>query len=552
MKNSKPVYLLIVIVFLTECSSLYSQVSQQWATSFNSPTNGSDEPVAMTIDNSGNIYVAGVSPTSTTADDFVTIKYNPAGVQQWAARYNYSSGQDDIVKGMAIDGSGNVYVTGTNTSGFLQTVKYNSSGIEQWVKRLGVPTASPAASGNGKSPIAIDAAGNIYVGGARTFGSGQNSSYLLVKYNLNGDSVWTRTYKGTHFLAGLGSGIRCIKIDGNSVYVTGKSFDQNPDLSSSAFATTIKYDLSGNPLWIRKDTLINGSDDVIGMETDPSGNIIVTCDHGFNILTLKYNSAGDRLWKKSYTGISGNYYDNVTGIAVDPSGNIYLTGSSVRTTGSGGEDFFTLKYDPSGNLMWERFYNGTYGDGDYSKGISVDSAGNAYITGTAYDLNFDFNYTTIKYDTDGNQKWKISYDGGFTHRGDEPVAISLDPSGNVIVTGTSSRGTNTDDFTTVKYSQTTGVNQISSQIPNGYSLSQNYPNPFNPATKINYELRIKNFVSLKISDVSGKMVFELVNQNQNPGSYEVDFDGSNLPSGVYFYELTAGEFSETKKMSLIK
>ena len=146
MKNSKPVYLLIVIVFLTECSSLYSQVSQQWATSFNSPTNGSDEPVAMTIDNSGNIYVAGVSPTSTTADDFVTIKYNPAGVQQWAARYNYSSGQDDIVKGMAIDGSGNVYVTGTNTSGFLQTVKYNSSGIEQWVKRLGVPTASPAAS----------------------------------------------------------------------------------------------------------------------------------------------------------------------------------------------------------------------------------------------------------------------------------------------------------------------------------------------------------------------------------------------------------------------
>ncbi len=552
MKNSKPVYLLIVIVFLTECSSLYSQVSQQWATSFNSPTNGSDEPVAMTIDNSGNIYVAGVSPTSTTADDFVTIKYNPAGVQQWAARYNYSSGQDDIVKGMAIDGSGNVYVTGTNTSGFLQTVKYNSSGIEQWVKRLGVPTASPAASGNGKSPIAIDAAGNIYVGGARTFGSGQNSSYLLVKYNLNGDSVWTRTYKGTHFLAGLGSGIRCIKIDGNSVYVTGKSFDQNPDLSSSAFATTIKYDLSGNPLWIRKDTLINGSDDVIGMETDPSGNIIVTCDHGFNILTLKYNSAGDRLWKKSYTGISGNYYDNVTGIAVDPSGNIYLTGSSVRTTVSGGEDFLTLKYDPSGNLMWERFYNGTYGDGDYSKGISVDSAGNAYITGIAFDLNFDFNYLTIKYDTDGVQKWKISYDGGFTHRRDEPVAITLDLSGNVIVTGTSSRGVNTDDFTTVKYSQTTGVNQISSQIPNGYSLSQNYPNPFNPATKINYELRIKNYVSLKISDVSGKEVFELVNQNQNPGSYEVDFYAGNLPSGVYFYKLTAGEFSETKKMSLIK
>ena len=558
MKNSKPVLLLSVIIFFIECSSLCSQVSQQWVTSFNGPNNGSDEPVAMTVDTSGNIYVTGVSPTITTGKDYVTIKYNPAGVQQWAARYN-SSGQDDIVKGLAIDGSGNVFVTGSNSAGYLQTVKYNSSGIEQWAKRLGVPIASPAAPGSGKSPIAIDAAGNIYVGGARTFGSGQNSSYLLVKYNLNGDSVWTRTYKGSHFLAGLGSAIRCIKIDGNFIYVTGKSFDQNPDLSSSAFATTIKYDLSGNQLWLRKDTLINGSDDVIGMESDPSGNLIVTCNYGFDIVTYKYNSSGVRLWKKLYAGIGGNYYDNVTGIAVDPSGNIYLTGSSVRTTGSGGEDFLTLKYDPSGNLMWERFYNGTYGDGDYSKGISVDSAGNAYITGTAYDLNFDFNYMTIKYDTDGAQKWKISYDGGFTHRRDEPVAIALDLSGNVIVTGISSRGVSTDDFTTVKYSQTTGVNQISSQIPKGYSLSQNYPNPFNPVTKINYELRVTNYVSLKIYDIKGKEIETFINRKQSAGSYEIIFDAGNLPSGVYFYKLvvsssnqTAGEFSETKKMSLIK
>ncbi|MBK6772155.1 MAG: SBBP repeat-containing protein, partial [Ignavibacteria bacterium] len=97
--------------------------------------NGSDEPVAMTVDTSGNIYVTGVSPTITTGKDYVTIKYNPAGVQQWAARYN-SSGQDDIVKGLAIDGSGNVFVTGSNSAGYLQTVKYNSSGIEQWAKRF--------------------------------------------------------------------------------------------------------------------------------------------------------------------------------------------------------------------------------------------------------------------------------------------------------------------------------------------------------------------------------------------------------------------------------
>ena len=549
MKNSKPVYLLIALILLTECSSLYSQVSQQWATSFNSPTNGSDEPVAMTVDNSGNIYVTGVSPTSTTAKDFATVKYNSEGVQQWVARFNSAGPQDEIVKGIAVDASGNVIVTGSVSAGFLLTVKYNSSGTEQWAKRLGVPTASPAAPGNGKSPIAIDAAGNIYVGGARTFGSGQNSSYLLVKYNLNGDSLWTRTYKGTQFLAGLGSAVKCIKVDGNSVYVTGKSFDMNPNFT---FATTIKYDLSGNQIWLRKDTLINGSDDVIGMETDHSGNLIVTCNYGFDIVTYKYNSSGVRLWKKLYAGIGGNYYDNVTGIAVDPSGNIYLTGNSVRTTGSGGEDFLTLKYDPTGNLMWDRFYNGTYGDGDYSKGISVDAEGNSYITGIAFDLSFDFNYTTIKYDTDGTQNWKISYDGGFTHRRDEPVAIALDLSGNVIVTGISSRGVNTDDFTTVKYSQTTGVNQISSQIPKGYSLSQNYPNPFNPATNLEFGISKLGFVTLKIFDLLGKEIATLVNSELRAGSYKYNFDAGNSPSGVYFYKLTAGEFSETKKMSLIK
>ena len=161
MKNSKPVYLLIALILLTECSSLYSQVSQQWATSFNSPTNGSDEPVAMTVDNSGNIYVTGVSPTSTTAKDFATVKYNSEGVQQWVARFNSAGPQDEIVKGIAVDASGNVIVTGSVSAGFLLTVKYNSSGTEQWAKQLGVPTASPEAPGNGKSPIAVDAAGTV-------------------------------------------------------------------------------------------------------------------------------------------------------------------------------------------------------------------------------------------------------------------------------------------------------------------------------------------------------------------------------------------------------
>ncbi len=96
--------------------------------------------------------------------------------------------------------------------------------------------------------------------------------------------------------------------------------------------------------------------------------------------------------------------------------------------------------------------------------------------------------------------------------------------------------------------------QTSNVVPDNFSLSQNYPNPFNPSTRINYELRNTNYVTLKVFDLLGKEVASLVNEKQNAGSYAVDFNSSefNLPSGIYFYTLNAGEFKETKKMVLVK
>ncbi len=99
-----------------------------------------------------------------------------------------------------------------------------------------------------------------------------------------------------------------------------------------------------------------------------------------------------------------------------------------------------------------------------------------------------------------------------------------------------------------------GITQTSSTIPDKFSLNQNYPNPFNPSTRINYELRNSNYVSLKVFDLLGKEVAQLVNEKQNAGSYAVDFNSAelNLPSGIYFYTLNAGEFKETRKMVLVK
>jgi hypothetical protein len=81
---------------------------------------------------------------------------------------------------------------------------------------------------------------------------------------------------------------------------------------------------------------------------------------------------------------------------------------------------------------------------------------------------------------------------------------------------------------------------------------QNYPNPFNPSTTINFKIKDARFVNLKIYDISGKEVATLINENMKAGEYKIDFKANNIPSGTYFYTLKAGDFSETKKMTLIK
>jgi hypothetical protein len=96
------------------------------------------------------------------------------------------------------------------------------------------------------------------------------------------------------------------------------------------------------------------------------------------------------------------------------------------------------------------------------------------------------------------------------------------------------------------------VSKIGNSVPDKFSLSQNYPNPFNPSTNIKFQIANNKYVLLKVFDVIGREVQTLVNEKLKPGEYEVTFDGSALPSGVYFYKLTAGEFTQTKKLILLK
>jgi photosystem II stability/assembly factor-like uncharacterized protein len=145
--------------------------------------------------------------------------------------------------------------------------------------------------------------------------------------------------------------------------------------------------------------------------------------------------------------------------------------------------------------------------------------------------------------------------------GKDNFTMNPGDSQTIIVAQLIARGTsNVNSVTKLKQlsdlvaNYTVGIKQISSFVPNLYSLYQNYPNPFNPVTKIKFDIPNirQSTVTLRIFDIKGSEVQTLVNETLQPGTYETTFDGSNLTSGVYFYQLTSGNFKETKKLLLLK
>jgi hypothetical protein len=104
----------------------------------------------------------------------------------------------------------------------------------------------------------------------------------------------------------------------------------------------------------------------------------------------------------------------------------------------------------------------------------------------------------------------------------------------------------------LKYDITVDVENFHAEVPTDFTLYQNYPNPFNPSTKIRFVIPKSSFVNIKVYNVLGKEIVTLINEERPAGNHEVEFSGTDLPSGVYFYKLQTGSFIQTKKMILLR
>jgi hypothetical protein len=194
-----------------------------------------------------------------------------------------------------------------------------------------------------------------------------------------------------------------------------------------------------------------------------------------------------------------------------------------------------------------------------------------------FDTSYSFcNQTTVCFDTSFTSLFgisrkvkKFSYNGGISYGAGEEFANGIGIYLFSVIAGLYSCYSRLQGcvINGVVYGDTSlilGIKKISNEVPASYKLYQNYPNPFNPATKIRFSIPNSLFeggwgddmrddhVNLVIYNKLGKEVTTLVNKSLNPGEYEVEWDASDYPSGIYFYRLIAGEFSYSKKMVLIK
>jgi hypothetical protein len=551
----KKVILPLLFMMLTAVS--YTQ----WISNFGGYTTGdvsltNAKGIAITVDNSGCSYVTGICNEGVTGNDILVIKYDTSGDTIWTRSYNGSADSDDDGLGICVDGSGNVYVVGSiMNSGMsydMALLKYNSNGDLQWVRSYA------GTEGNNEDRalgIAVDSEDHIYITGFSTE-SDLKTDIVTRKYDSEGELLWSVLEDGADDLDSKGMGI--VVDNSGNICVTGFTNTTN----NGADIITIKYDSYGNQSSLATfNGGGNSEDKAFGIAVDENDNMFVvgyTTNSNIDYAVLSYSSSGSLNWSNSYNG-TGNGEDKAFGIAVDESGNTYITGHSM--TSEPNYDYVTLMVNSSGSIAWTSSYNGT-GNGDdkasalglvYSEG----TASQVVVTGESYGTSVNNDFATVRYDASTGSQIAVSRYSMSTTSNDKASDIAITPGTNmIIVTGFSEiiieANAGPSYLSTVSLGSINSELITNSNTPSKFTLHQNYPNPFNPSTTIKFDISTGENVRLSIYDMLGRTVDVLINQNLQAGSYTISYTNKSLSSGIYLYELKAGNYREIKKMTLVK
>jgi hypothetical protein len=529
---------LTTLLFSTLSFTAFAQVPVEWTRSYNGPADNDDEAIDMAIDASGNAYVTGTSFATNGTYDITTVMYSAAGVQQWVATYNGTGNNNDGADAVAVDANGNVYVTGRARSVSnledIVTIKYNASGIQQWAVTYN-------GSGNGLDEgkdVTVDASGNVYVTGYFSL-SNNYTDMITIKYDAAGNQQWATPFNGVNNGSDEGD---AIILDGTgNLYVCGKGNEnQSSGLSD---IVTIKYNCSaGAQQWLRAyDAGVSDNDYGRAITLDQAGNVIVTGQSfytglWFDIATIKYDAAGTQQWAMRYN-FGANKYEDAKSITTDLNNNVFVAGYG-QGTGTG-NDGVLIKYNAAGAQQWVSRYTSTGNNDDRFFSVVCDDTANAYTTGYMTLSSTNKDYATVKYNSAGTQKWIATYDGagnGF----DYGAVIGIGSASEIYVTGyaDANTGVNTNnDYVTIKYAT---ANIGFAEYNNTISDIVMYPNPTtgNSTISISAEFLKENTkLYLSVYDVTGREVVSQKDFTCNNSFATFSLSNIQLAKGVYTIKL---------------
>ncbi len=505
-----------------------------------------------------------------------------AQAPSWVWARSAGGANSECAQSVAIDGSGNSYVTGTFDGASLTfgsytltnagsadifLVKYDTYGNVLWAKSAGGTAYDAPRS------VTVDASGNAFITGnfyspTLTFGSytltNSGVNLFLAKFDSNGIVAWAKNASGT-----AAEYATSVAVDSfGNPYLTGYAdtsiitFDTINLLNTGVFI--VKYDFNGNALWAQTAGWGTGTNyDSESIAVDASGNAYIVGNYDgtmifgsdtlssaglYDVFLAKYDANGVVQWARSAGGANYEYANSNT---IDISGNIYMTGyfnDPFTIIGNdtlvcvGLDDIFLAKYDANGNVLWAKSAGGPYLE--HANSVTADALGNAYLAGFFNDYSFTIGSTTLinasqgfdeifvaKYDPYGNVLWAKSASGT---QSDDAFSIAVDPTGNVYVAGLflsatlnfdSNVLTNANpnaiypDLFLAKLDNLEGIDEISNSL--NIIL---FPNP---ATD-NITITIPEKAKLEISNINGHLMKTIIHE-----SHVTSIDIEDFPRGVY-------------------
>jgi hypothetical protein len=418
-------------------------------------------------------------------------------------------------------------------------VKTNADGDTLWTKIFGGPGRD-----EGLSVQQTADSGYIVFANKPVLG-GVSWDVWLIRTDINGDTLWTRTFGDSAF---------DLLNDGKQTMDSGFVFTGYTESfgAGSNDVWFVKTDANGDTLWTRTFGGPQSEQGKAVQQTSDGGYIIAgyTASYGSgspDFWLVRTDDAGDTLWTKAY---GGNDWDICYSVQQTLDGGYIAAGSSA-SFGVGDHDIWIVKTDANGDTLWTRVIGGS--ENDEGRSVRQISDDGYIIAGYTESFgNGSREGWLIRTDANGDTIWsRVFGDDNW----DQFRSVIQTSGSNYIITGEFESITDpgqTDLWLIKTAPDVSAVYEDQNSAINNFQLRQNYPNPFNPSTTIKFTLQKTEQVKIELYNTLGQRVEILLNQPMKAGNHEIEFNAQNHSSGIYFYRIQAGEFQDVKKMVLLR